>query len=56
MLGSQVSVIATISRSCSWMWSNVSIVLLRTDLALIMHNDAFEVGQISGFDVSVDWN
>ena len=41
------------SRSCSWMWSNMSVVLLRTDLALIMHNDAVVVGQISGFDVSV---
>ena len=52
-LVSQVSVIATMTRSCSWMWSTMPFVLLRTDLALIMHNDAFVVGQISGFDVSV---
>ena len=31
----------------------MSVVLLRTDLALFMHNDAVVVGQISGFDVSV---
>ena len=31
----------------------MSVVLLRTDLALIMHNDAVVVGQNSGFDVSV---
>ena len=50
---SQVSVIATMSRSCSWMWSKMSVVLLRTDLALSMHNDAVVVGQIRGFAVSV---
>ena len=53
LLESQVSVIATMSRSCSWMWSNMSVVLLRIDHALIMHNDADVVGHISGFDVSV---
>ena len=50
---SQVSVIATMSRSCSWMWSNMSVVLLRRDLSLNMHNDAVVVGQTSGFAVSV---
>ena len=50
---SHVSVIATMSRSCSWMWSKMSVVLLRTDLALSMHNDAVVVGQIRGFAVSV---
>ena len=50
---SQVSVIATISTSCSCMWSKMSVVLLRTNLPLMMHNDAVVVGQISGFDVNV---
>ena len=49
----KISVIATMSRSCSWMWSNMSVVLLRIDLALIMHNDAVVVEHTSGFAVSV---
>ena len=40
---SQVSVIATMPRSCSWMWSNMSVVLLRTDLALIRLADSMLV-------------
>ena len=53
LLVCQVSVIATLSKSYSWIWHNILAILLRTDLALMMHNVAIVVDKIRGFDISV---